>query len=478
MKRPLDEIETFRAQELLLQRATEGLDDHETAELAALGAEDDLSFELAASAVDLATIRVEELPISVSDELLIAAGVDASRTTVMPAMVPMTLAGVMMPRPISTTTPPIAQVEPAPRPVAPTAPVASDATAATSTPTRLVASSSPTPVSAAAPPFASAAPTPMLAPAATAAPTPMLAPAATAAPTPGIAATPAAPAATPTPGIAATPSAPAAATPTPEIAATPPAATVAPTPMIAATPAAPTPVIARTATPTPEIVPTPPAASVAAAPATEPRVEASGHLPVVTFTPPHGIPRVIPIDAKRKSRAVTYAVIAAAASIALAAGAVVWATQRPPTEKIVEVTPPPPRTPTAAEARAELLATAKDVTTLPWTATADPSAAGASGEVVWSPSAQRGFMRFKGLAPNDRKAIQYQLWIFDKDRDQAFPVDGGVFDVSSTGEVIIPITAKLRVDQPVLFAVTIEKPGGVVVSKRERIVVTAAPKTG
>ena len=125
MKRPLDEIETFRAQELLLQRATEGLDDHETAELAALGADDDLSFELAASAVDLATIRVEELPISVADELLIAAGVDASRTTVMPAMVPMTLAGVMMPRPISTTTPPIAQEERAPRPAVATAPAAS-----------------------------------------------------------------------------------------------------------------------------------------------------------------------------------------------------------------------------------------------------------------------------------------------------------------------------------------------------------------
>ena len=29
-----------------------------------------------------------------------------------------------------------------------------------------------------------------------------------------------------------------------------------------------------------------------------------------------------------------------------------------------------------------------------------------------------------------------------------------------------------------LFAVTVETPGGVVVSKRERIVVTAAPKTG
>lgn len=187
---------------------------------------------------------------------------------------------------------------------------------------------------------------------------------------------------------------------------------------------------------------------------------------------------VIPITAAKKSRATMYAMVAAAASIAIAVGAVFYATRVEPkvVEKIVEVPAPVPKTPTAAEARAELLATAKDATTLPWTATKDPNAAGASGDVVWSASQQRGFMRFSGLAKNDRSAIQYQLWIFDKDRDQAFPVDGGVFDVTSTGEVIVPISAKLTVDEPVLFAVTIEKPGGVVVSKRERIVVTAAPK--
>jgi hypothetical protein len=55
------------------------------------------------------------------------------------------------------------------------------------------------------------------------------------------------------------------------------------------------------------------------------------------------------------------------------------------------------------------------------------------------------------------------------------PVDGGVFDVTSAGEVIVPISAKLPVSGAVLFAATVEAPGGVVVSKRERIVVTAAP---
>jgi anti-sigma-K factor RskA len=52
-------------------------------------------------------------------------------------------------------------------------------------------------------------------------------------------------------------------------------------------------------------------------------------------------------------------------------------------------------------------------------------------------------------------------------------VDGGVFDVSSDGEVIVPINARLRVSRATLFAVTVEKPGGVVVSSRERIAALA-----
>jgi len=130
-----------------------------------------------------------------------------------------------------------------------------------------------------------------------------------------------------------------------------------------------------------------------------------------------------------------------------------------------------PAVPTVAQARTQLLA-APDVATLAWKPT--PEAPSASGDVIWSPAAQRGYMRFVGLPANDPARSQYQLWIFDRVRDQAFPVDGGVFDVSSTGEVIIPITAKLHVDDATLFAVTVERPGGVVVSKREHIVVTAA----
>ena len=126
------------------------------------------------------------------------------------------------------------------------------------------------------------------------------------------------------------------------------------------------------------------------------------------------------------------------------------------------------REPPVAEARERLLASA-DTIRIDWTATKDPAANGATGDVVWSPSAQQGFMRFRGLEANNPERTQYQLWIFDAKRDERYPVDGGVFDVPPTGDVVVPIRPAVRVDSPVLFAVTIEKPGGVVVSNRERL---------
>lgn len=168
-----------------------------------------------------------------------------------------------------------------------------------------------------------------------------------------------------------------------------------------------------------------------------------------------------------------------AAGIALAIGAVVWASQREP-EIVVEYRDRVivPATPSPSDARTQLLANAPDVKTLAWSATTDPAAKGTTGDVVWSPSKQEGYMRFVGLETNDPTKLQYQLWIFDKNRDDKFPVDGGVFDVGANGEVIVKISPKLFVNEPVLFAVTVEAPGGVVVSKRERIVVTAAPEAG
>jgi len=129
----------------------------------------------------------------------------------------------------------------------------------------------------------------------------------------------------------------------------------------------------------------------------------------------------------------------------------------------------------ATQLRTELIATSKDVIELKWSAGPTPIA-GAEGDVVWSPEKQQGFMRFRGLAVNETTQQQYQLWIFDKNQDEKTPVDGGVFDISSDGEVIIPIHAKLRVADVYLFAVTIEKPGGVVVSTRERLPLLAMVK--
>lgn len=114
-----------------------------------------------------------------------------------------------------------------------------------------------------------------------------------------------------------------------------------------------------------------------------------------------------------------------------------------------------------------------------WQTTQDPAASGVTGDVVWDPSTQNGYLRFRGLQVNNSDEQQYQLWIFDGTRDERFPVDGGVFDVPpGQREVIIPITAKLEIRDPAMFAVTIEKPGGSVVSSRDRIVVIAPVAAG
>lgn len=138
------------------------------------------------------------------------------------------------------------------------------------------------------------------------------------------------------------------------------------------------------------------------------------------------------------------------------------------------VAPPNVVPPTAAEERAALLAKSGTLK-IALGATKDPAAAGVTGDVVWDPATQRGYLHFSGLAPNDPAKHQYQLWIFDGARDQRYPVDGGVFDVpANQSDVVIPIRAALMVHKPAAFAVTIEKPGGTVVSGREHVVVLGA----
>jgi hypothetical protein len=135
--------------------------------------------------------------------------------------------------------------------------------------------------------------------------------------------------------------------------------------------------------------------------------------------------------------------------------------------------------PTAAQKRESLLAKGVQVVQSAWSSTADPASQGVAGDVVWDSESQTGYLRFTGLAPNDPGAFQYQLWIFDANQDERYPVDGGVFNIpAGQTEVVIPIDPKIAVRTPMMFAVTMERPGGVVVSAREHIVALAKVAAG
>lgn len=144
-------------------------------------------------------------------------------------------------------------------------------------------------------------------------------------------------------------------------------------------------------------------------------------------------------------------------------------------DSTANVKPTPTATPkielTPAQEREKLLASASDLFRSDWGDIDPKKPFGVKGDVVWSQTAQKGYLRFTNMPVNDRTKETYQLWIFDA--DQKNPIDGGVFDATENGEVVIPIDAKIKVSKPVMFAVTVEKPGGVVVSDRQKIMVVA-----
>lgn len=116
-------------------------------------------------------------------------------------------------------------------------------------------------------------------------------------------------------------------------------------------------------------------------------------------------------------------------------------------------------------------------TTVPCACTEDPLCTGgpSCGDVIWNRERSEGFIRVTGIAPNDPSEFQYQLWIVDSTRDERYPVDGGVFDVpGDCSEVIVPIHAAVPVGEAALFAVSVEKPGGTVVSERRFVAVAPA----
>ncbi|MEM9413770.1 MAG: anti-sigma factor, partial [Planctomycetota bacterium] len=90
-----------------------------------------------------------------------------------------------------------------------------------------------------------------------------------------------------------------------------------------------------------------------------------------------------------------------------------------------------------------------------------------NSKLIWSDDQQTGYMNLTGLKVNDPAVEQYQLWIFES-ADQSHPIDGGVFDITKEDQVVA-IDAKIKVDGARYWAITVEKPGGVVVSDRSRI---------
>ncbi|MBK8100819.1 MAG: anti-sigma factor [Planctomycetes bacterium] len=106
-----------------------------------------------------------------------------------------------------------------------------------------------------------------------------------------------------------------------------------------------------------------------------------------------------------------------------------------------------------------------------WKSGPSPLQGAVSGDVVWNDQQQRGVLRLQGLpaAPEGR---QFQLWIVDREREGA-PVDGGLFDVSANGETLVPVQARLHIGKAAAFVITVERHGGVVVSKQEDVVAIA-----
>lgn len=179
-------------------------------------------------------------------------------------------------------------------------------------------------------------------------------------------------------------------------------------------------------------------------------------------------------DAPAKSGAA--AALAWAGWLAAAAGfilaATLWMNQQPASSVVT-----PPAEPSVAQNVTDLI-NDPDTVIVPFAAQGPIKDRENAGDLVWNERLQRGFLRVRALDQNDPAAAQYQLWIFDKTREQ-YAVDGGVFDVVSTqpvdaeGRTLIPFKPALSIGDPAAFAVTIERPGGVVVTDQSGLVLLA-----
>ena len=159
---------------------------------------------------------------------------------------------------------------------------------------------------------------------------------------------------------------------------------------------------------------------------------------------------------------------AAVAVIALILNIYYTRTQPPPIVKDDIPTPTPEKSVSPGDMRQRMILSGGNLTRGTWQA-AQVAGVLPAGDVVWSDETQTGYVRLSGLPKNDPDKETYQLWIVAENQNPKTPVDGGTFDITSDGEVIIAIDAKVKVVNPQVFAITVEKPGGVVVSTKPAV---------
>ena len=163
---------------------------------------------------------------------------------------------------------------------------------------------------------------------------------------------------------------------------------------------------------------------------------------------------------------------AATACVALAVNLYLTRVQKPiEVAKAPETIQTPTPELTAAQKRAQLLASASDAVQISLTNPKNEKEI--LGDVVWSNSLQKGFVRVSGLPANNVSEESYQVWIVDEAQNPKTPLSGGVFTKTAAGEIVVPIEAQLPVKKPLAIAISKEKPGGVVVSAPERLVALA-----
>ena len=170
---------------------------------------------------------------------------------------------------------------------------------------------------------------------------------------------------------------------------------------------------------------------------------------------PKGPEASVAVRAPRRIALVAGWLAAAAATIVATK---LWFTDRPPA-----VAPRP--------AWSELSASADDVATSSWVGGRETLAL--TGHVFWSGRRQRGYLQVRGLPVNQPSITRYQLWIFDRDRDPRYPVDGGMFDAAPSGETIVEVAPRIPIVAATQFMITAEAPTGTVVSDRSRVIATA-----